>query len=615
MRVGIFLLLMMACVCPAWALQASLQTQELGELSLEELSNLVVTTASGRSEPVARAMSSIYVITSDDIRRSGATTLPEALRLAANLEVARTGSDGWAVTARGFNGVLANKLLVLIDGRILYTPTFSGVFWDAQDIVLEDIDRIEVISGPGGVLWGANAVNGVINILTKPSTSTRDSLAAAGYGNTQARGLFRYGSGQGTLRAYVQADRLDDTTQPDGTENADGRDRLQGGFRSDWTSGASRWNVQGDAYSSESSQEPDPVKLRGANLLGRWSRDFSDGDTLRVLAYYDYTSREQQRLDTADLEVEHVLKTRGANSFLWGAGFRRAWDQIDNTAGLAILPPDKTLTNWNVYVLDSIALRPDLDLAVGLKTEHNTYTGIEYMPSVRLGWRVATDHMIWAAASRALRTPSRFDRELFLPGTPPFLLAGGPDFESEIFYVYELGYKGQLADRFTWSATVYYDDLDKQRSIGFGPTAAVVLNDREGNTKGIEAWGSWMVTKQWRLWGGYDYLHKDLTVEPGAIDLQPESSIGSDPKQWAKLRSALDIGRAWELDIMLRYYDRLDNIDVPAYTAVDARLGWKPSEKVELSVLGRNLTDAAHIEWSPGAEFERAWFFKALFRF
>jgi iron complex outermembrane receptor protein len=574
-------------------------SRDLGDLSLEQLSNVSVSTVSGRTEPLSRALGSIYVIEGDDIRRSGATSLPEALRLAPNLQVARTGPDGWAITARGFNGPFANKLLVLMDGRTLYTPTFAGVFWDAQDLPLENIDRIEVISGPGGVLWGANAVNGVINVVTKSSAATRDVLVTGGLGDEESRVVAQWGDGftSGAYRAYGLSTSLDDSPH----------DRLQGGFRTDFGRGRDAFTVQGDLYASGD--------LHGGNVLARWSRDFENKDTLRVQAYYDDTSRDRQKLDTADVQLDHLMAPRGGHSLLWGAGARHVHDRVVNDPTFAFLPPDKILTSWNVYVQDEIAFSHAFVGTFGVKLDRNDYTGVEVLPSVRFGWQPRAEHLVWAAFSRALRAPSRFDRELFLPGTPPFLLAGGPEFESEVSWVYELGYRGQLSERFSFAATAYYDDLDDQRSIAPGGAGATIENDRQGHAWGIETWGAFRVLESWRLHAGYNYLDRDLAARPGTVDLQPESSIGSDPKQWLKIRSVLDIGRHLELDLMLRYYDRLENIDVPSYTAVDGRLGWSFSQRFELSVLVRNLFDRTHVEWSPGEEIDRSYFVKALVRF
>lgn len=587
--------------------------RDLADLSLEQLANVVVSSVSGRAEPLSRALGSVYVITGDDIRRSGATSIPEALRLAPNLQVAQAGANGWAITARGFNGILADRLLVLIDGRVIYTPTFSGVFWDAQDIMLEDVHRIEVISGPGGVLWGANAFNGVINILTRVAESTKGGLVSAGGGDAEQRVSARYG-GVGRYRVYVQATRREDSTRPDGTENDDGADRLQAGFRSDWTSGRDAWTVQGDGYGSDNNQQPQAQQLRGANLLARWNRDLGNGDLFRVQTYYDYTSREQQKLDTADLEFGHTLRARGRQSFLWGGGLRRVRDRINNTAALALIPSEKLLNSWNLYLQDEIAVHDTVEVSVGLKLDRNSYTGVEWLPSARIGWRPTDANLVWAAVSRAVRTPSRFDRELFLPGSPPFLLVGGA-FESEIAYVYELGYRGQPQSRLSWSATAFYHQLEKQRSISPGTAGAVVANGREGHTQGFETWGAYRITERWRLSAGYTHLDTELRVRPGAVDLQPEANIASDPNHWWNLRSALDIGRSWELDVMVRSYGALDTIDVPSYTAADARVAWNASRHVELSLLLRNVADADHVEWSPGAELDRSWFLNARIKF
>lgn len=585
---------------------------DLADLSLEQLGNVIVSSVSGREEPLSRALGSVYVITGDDIRRSGATSIPEALRLAPNLQVARAGANGWAITARGFNGILADRLLVLIDGRVIYTPTFSGVFWDAQDVMLEDVDRIEVISGPGGVLWGANAFNGVINILTRDAGGTQGGWITTGGGDAELRVSARYGGGE-RYRVYVQGTRREDTQRPDGTESDDGGDRLQAGFRSDWKRGSDRWTLQGDGYFSENNQEPQAQELRGANLLARWDHDFQGGDQFRVQGYYDYTSRQQQKLDTADLEFAHTLRTRGRNSFLWGGGVRRVRDRIDNTAALALIPAEKYLNSWNLYFQDELALTPQLEASLGLKLDRNTYTGVEYLPSIRIGWRPRDADLLWAAVSRAVRTPSRFDRELYLPGVPPYLLVGG-DFQSQVAYVYELGYRGQVLSRLSWSATVFYHQLEKQRSIAPGAGGAVVANDREGHAQGFETWGAYRITDWWRLSAGYTHLATELQVRGGAVDLQPTANFSSDPDHWWKLRATLDIGASGEFDLLVRSYGALDAIGVPAYTAADASVGWNASP-LGLSLLVRNLADAAHVEWSPGAELERSWILRARIAF
>jgi iron complex outermembrane receptor protein len=581
---------------------------DLADLSLEQLGDILVSSVSGREEPLARALGSVYVISGDDIRRSGATSIPEALRLAPNLQVARAGSNGWAITARGFNGILASRLLVLIDGRVIYTPTFSGVFWDAQDIMLEDVDRIEVISGPGGVLWGANAFNGVINITTRTAGSTQGGLVSAAGGDTELRVSARHG-GSERYRVYAQATRREDSTRPDGTDMEDGADRLQAGFRSDWKRERDAWTLQGDGYLSERDQPTRAQELRGANLLARWNRDLANGDRLRLQAYYDFASRQQQNLHTADVEFGETMRARGRHSLLWGGGFRSVHDRIDNTAALALIPANKTLNSWNLYLQDEVVLDERVQATVGLKLDRNTYTGLEYLPSARIGWWPEDTSLLWAAVSRAVRTPSRFDRDLFLPGVPPFALVGG-DFQSEIAYVYELGFRGQPFLRFSWSAAAFHHELEMQRSITPGADGAMVANDRDGHTNGLETWGELRVVDDWRLSAGYTHLSTELRVRSGAVDLQPETNFGGDPDHWWSLRSATELGNSWELDLALRSYGAL-GIGVPSYTALDLRAGWRLARLAELDILVRNVTDSEHIEWSPGAELERSWLLRA----
>ena len=585
------------------------------DFSLEELANITVTTVAGRPQALSVAPSSIYVISNDDIRRSGAKNIVEALQLAPNLQVAQTGNMSAAITARGFNGTLANKLLVLIDGRSIYTPTFSGVFWEVHDVVLEDIDRIEVISGPGGVLWGANAVNGVINILTKSAAQTQGWMLSGGVGNDGSFATARYGgkTENGHYRVYAKTFRWDNHKNPAGANLRDGLDRMQAGFRSDWTLGRDSFTLQGDGYTSTGNQIPLPSEFEGLNLLGRWRRDLGDGESVRVQAYYDWSKRPQQDLTFLDLDLAYVMRPRGAHRFLLGGGMRYARDEIANSAALSLLPADKTLNSWNVYVQDEIVLTQSLDATLGAKVDHNTYTGTEFLPSARLAWRPSTEHMVWAAGSRAVRTPSRFDKELFLPGAPPFLLAGGPAFQSEVAYVYELGYRGQPFARLSWSATGFYHDLEKQRSITPAPGGALVTNDREGHTSGIETWSAWRITDHWRLEAGYTHQRTKLRLVPGAVDLQQASGIASDPSDWWKLRTSFDIGDQWQFDVMARHYGWLFNRGVPSYTAVDARLAWRISPRVEISLVVQNLFDDKHIEWAPGAEFRRNGFVRARF--
>jgi iron complex outermembrane receptor protein len=601
-------------LCPA-AAQAQAPTRGLADLSLEQLSNIVVSTVSRREEPLSRAPASIYVITGDDIRRSGATSLPEALRLAPNLQVARVDSSQYAITARGFNSTTANKLLVLIDGRTVYTPLFSGTFWEAQDAMLEDIERIEVISGPGATLWGANAVNGVINVITRSAAATQGSVVALGAGNEERQAAARRGGeldNGGHYRVYAKGLRRDATERPGGLPNDDRADLAQAGFRADWGRAADGFTVQGDFYNGEVQQPGEPREIEGANLLGRWTRDFGGGGLLRVQAYFDHTHREhpdlfKEDLNTYDLEVQHGLRAYGRHRLLWGVGARRHEDRIGNSAFLAFLPAERSLTNAHVFVQDEIALREGLDLTLGAKAERNSYTGAEFLPSARLAWQPSDTQLVWTALSRAVRAPARLDRDFFVPG----LLAGGPGFQSEVSRVLEVGYRAQAAANLSFSITAFRHEHEKLRSLAPAPGGvAVIANDREGRTSGIEAWGSWRGGDWWRIDAGAVHLDQRLGVREGAVDLQPLASLGADPESWAKVRAAFDLGGGREVDVMARHYGALETRDVPSYTALDARLGWRPRRGLELSLLLQNLLDAGHVEWDPGAELGRAAYVK-----
>ena len=591
----------------------ALAARDLADLSLEQLANVVVSSVSRRDEPLSRAPASVYVITGDDVRRSGATSLPEALRLAPNLQVARVDSSQYAITARGFNSTTANKLLVLIDGRTVYTPLFSGTFWDAQDVLLEDVARIEVISGPGATLWGANAVNGVINVITKSAEGTQGTLAALGAGNQERQVMARHGGALegGHYRLYAKAARRDETSLPGGASNRDQADHAQVGFRVDWGRPADGFTLQGDLYGGEIDQASQPRELDGLNLLGRWTRDYGDGSALRIQAYFDHTHREhrgvfKENLDTYDLQLQHALKPWGRHRLLWGLGVRHHDDKIGNSAALAFIPAQRTLNEAHVFVQDEVALRPGLDLTVGAKAERNTYTGTEFLPNARLAWQPTANQLLWTAVSRAVRAPARLDRDLFVPG----VVAGGPDFRSEVSRVFELGYRAQAAQNLSFSITGFHHEHENLRTLSPSPAGPVIANDLEGRTSGVEAWGTWRGADWWRIDAGAVRLDQSLKLKPGAADLQAQPGGVADPESFGKLRAAFDLGASRELDFMLRYYGEIEGRGVPSYIALDTRLAWHRRRNLEVSILLQNLLDERHVEWSPGAELERAVFLK-----
>ena len=610
---------------PAYTQQ---QEKPLADLSLEELSRIEVTSVSRRTERLVDAAASIFVVTQEDIRRSGVTSLAEALRLAPNLLVARTSASGYAISARGFNNSIGNKLLVLIDGRIVYTPLFSGVFWDSQDVMLEDVDRIEVISGPGATLWGANAVNGVINVITRPAGETQGGLAYAGVGTKENGVGLRFG---GTLdsgaryRVYGKFFDRDHTLRQSGVPVRDAWHRGQVGFRVDWKRESDGLTLQGDAYDGSLEQAaPGQQQISGANLLARWDRKLEGGSSLRLQAYYDRTERDipgtfSQKLDTFDVEFQHALAPGARHNVIWGGGYRYANDAVQNSAGLAFLPAERALHWANVFIQDEIALQPDLRLTLGAKVEHNDYTKREFLPGARLAWKPTANTLLWGALSRAVRAPARLDRDLFVPAQPPFVLAGGPNFRSEVSNTLEAGYSAAAAHGISYSVTVLRHEHDRLRSIEPGPGGVRVLDNKvEGTTSGIEAWGTYQPRPGWRLSAGALLLRQRLRAKPDSLDPNGATAQGNDPDYQVMLRSGFDLGASGELDVMVRRVGALPSPPVPAYTAVDVNYSWALRRDFRLSFVVQNLFDKRHPEFGTAAtrsEIGRAAYLKATWQF
>ncbi|HEY2082909.1 MAG TPA: TonB-dependent receptor [Verrucomicrobiae bacterium] len=580
---------------------------ELKRLSLEDLMNQDVTIVSRRAEKLSASPSAVQVITGEEIHRSGATSLPEALRLAPNLEVAQVNSHDWAISARGFNNTLANKLLVMIDGRTVYTPLDAGVFWDVQNVLLDNIERIEVVSGPGGTLWGANAVNGVINIVSKSAKDTQGLLVEGGGGSLlQDFGAVRYGGGNGTnlfYRVYAQRFDRNDTVFPDGSDATDSWDMSQGGFRMDWyQSDANTLTVQGDAYSGSEASTNGDTFVDGQNVLARWSHTISDASDLSIQAYFDRTWREvpgsfAEDLKTYDLDIQHRFALGERQSVTWGGGYRLMADQVRNSPALAFIPPDRNMQLFSAFVQDEITLVPDrLQLTLGTKLEHNDFSGFEVQPSARLAWTPSDRQTFWAAVSRAVRSPSRVDSDLRAPGTPPFQITGDPDFDSETLLAYEAGYRLRPASRISLSLATYYNDYNNLRSLDqLTPTNFVIGNGFRGQTWGVELSGTYQATEWWRLRGGYTYLNKLLWTHEA--DVTPSVREGNDPENQVLLQSILDLPAHFQLDLVGRYVDTLQTPHVPSYVSLDARLGWWCKGNLEISVVGKNLLDNQHPEF------------------
>jgi iron complex outermembrane receptor protein len=611
----------------------------LKKLSLEQLMDVEVTSVSKRAEKLSETASAIQVITGEDIRRSGASSLPEALRLASNLEVAQVDSRQWAISARGFNSTSANKLLVLIDGRAVYTPLYAGVFWDVQDTMLEDIDRIEVISGPGATLWGANAVNGVINITTRSAKDTQGLLLLGG-GGTELRdfGGFRYGGALASnvfYRVYGKYFDRDSAVLPSGQDATNNWRMGQGGFRLDREdSDVNLLTLQGDVYSGRIAQAGlDDTAVSGGNVLGRWTHRMSLDSDFKLQFYYDRTHRFvpgtfTEDLNTYDADFQHRALLGERNDIVWGLGYRLLDDKVGNTPALAFLPAKVSRQVFSAFGQDEIALVKDrLHLTLGTKIEHNDYTGFEFQPSGRLAWNVSQGQTLWGAISRAVRTPSRIDREFYAPGSPPFVvLVGGTNFVSEELLAYELGYRLQPIQRLSLSLAGFYNDYDNVRSVEQlsppAPFPITLANRQRGNSYGAEFTADYRATDWLRLRAGYTELQIHIRPKSGSTDVSKGSVESSDPNHQFFLRSSLDLPGHFQFDAALRYVTHLANQGVPAYAELDARLAWEPIPKLEFSIVGQNLLHHRHPEFGaqtgPMAapqDVERGVYGKALWRF
>jgi len=652
------------------AKQKAAPSGDLTEIPIEELMNIEVVSPGRTPQKVSQTTAAVAVITQEEIRRSGARTIAEALRMAPGLDVARIDSSRWAISSRGFNDFFANKLLVLMDGRSVYTPLFSGVFWDVQDTLLEDIDRIEVIRGPGATLWGANAVNGVINIITKNSRNTQGALITGGAGNEETGfGGIRYGGKLGEnayYRAYVKYFNHDDFVDLTGKDGADEWQMWRTGFRTDWkVSETDALRLQGDYYTGAAGQQvtvlvqptfPPPVFARtlsgsadvsGGNVLASWKHDFSDTSDMGLQMYYDRTDRRdrvhEEGRDTYDLDFQHRFGLGERQEILWGLGYRYTQDHLrdgkDGTGSILFEPDSRGVQLYSSFLQDEITLWPDrLKFTVGSKFEHNDYTGFEVQPNARLLWTPDEKQSIWAAVSRAVRTPARFEHNLMTwfaqpPNfLPPAILTGNSDFESEKLIAYELGYRVQPLRRVSFDVAGFYNVYDDLRIIApFGsipsppPLPATTLyqveNGMKGETYGIEIATTWNPTDFWKLSAGYTFLEMQMhrtqaTVTPGTA----EYLEGESPQHQFQLRSYLDLPHHVQLDSAAYYVDNLPARHVENYIRWDGRLGWQPVTNFDISFVVQNILDDRHQEFGPGflvtpMQIERSYFVQLTWRF
>jgi iron complex outermembrane recepter protein len=629
---GGHVLLAGSCFCiallahPASVRADAASSGDLKKLSLEELLDIEVSSVSRRPELLANAASAIQVITREDIRRSGALNLADALRLAANLQVLRANASQWSISARGFNNVIANKLLVMIDGRTVYTPLYAGVFWDVQGTLLEDIEQIEVISGPGGTLWGANAVNGVINIKTKSARDTQGVYLAAAAGNeVKGHGEFRYGgqAGDVSYRVYVRGIDHDDTTLFSGADARDAWRSRQGGFRFDWGDASDSLTLQSDYY--DAVPNPDgaiATDSTGGNVLARWRRVTGERSGMQLQFYADRTKRDfgngfAERLQTYDLDWQNRFPIGQRHEFIWGAGLRFMDHSVDNLALFAFLPGDKTLNLYSAFIQDEMTFFDErVRFTLGSKFEHNEYTGLEIQPNVRLAWTPAESQTIWASVSRAVRTPARIDRDFYLSATPTLRVIAGNGFESEELIAYEAGWRTRVFETASISLATFFNDYDELRSAVPGPPPfnlpITFQNGVQGESYGVEWSGTYSVSDNWRLRAGYTFFKKHLKVQTGAVDLNGASAESNDAEQQAVAQSLLTLPYGVQFDLVARYVDTLPRPHVDSRFDLDARLAWWPTERLEIAIAGQGLLDKSQREFIPTSpsprEIERSYY-------
>lgn len=632
-----------ACLLFSAAAFPAAEAPALTDYSLEQLMevSVEVTSAARKPQKLEDTAAAIYVISAEDIRRSGMTSIPELLRMVPGMQVAQIDGSTWAISSRGFNGKNSDNLLVLLDGRILYSPTFSGVYWDSHDVVLADIERIEVVRGPGGTLWGANAVTGVINIISKPAAATQGGLASLSGGTLDRQGTARYGGKLGEtghFRVYAKRMLQDDFKLASGARAHDRQDLGTAGFRADWAlAGGNSLTVQGDAYSGGSDRSGSVLSfsppgnvpigyttdIKGANLLMRWKQALSATSEWALQLYFDTYERRYfnlgERRRTHDLDFQHRFLWGGDHDIVWGLGYRQTSDQMDNTFVVSYLPSSRTDSTASAFFQDEVALSRDkLFLTVGSKFEHNNYTGFEYQPNLRLRWKIDERHTAWAAVSRAVHTPSRTDEDsrittTLFPGTGgrvnAMQLIGNPEIQSEKLIAYEMGYRIRPTERLSMDVALFRNEhrdlmtFEPQASyiVAGTPTLLVMpiqqQNRASGTSHGLGWSGNWQPSEKWRLKAAYSWLRMNVQRDADSRDTSLKNTAGESPQHQFSLQAFYALNAQTGLSAMLFYVDELPALNIPAYTRLDLRWGWRPSRDLELSLAARNLLDPRHPEF------------------
>jgi iron complex outermembrane receptor protein len=641
---GAFLLTFGSCVTYGQSAQSPSTTQgDLTQVSIESLMNMEVTSVSKKEQKISKVAAAIFVITQEDIRRSGARNIPDLLRIVPGVNVAQLDANIWVISIRGFADRFADKVLVLIDGRSAYTPTSSGVYWDQQDVPLEDIDRIEVIRGPGGTVWGANAVNGVINIITKNAKGTLGGLLSAGAGsgeNTQE--LVQYGGKIGTNGAYRVFGKhfnVGNLAATDTAEAADGWHTLHGGFRSDWSlSGRDTLTVQGDLVRTGEGETVNVVLANAlpqqptfnsrttadaGDILTRWNRTLKNGSDMSLQVYYDgYDRHEEGGVEdrkTLDLDFSHHLTAGSRHDIVWGLGYRVTTDDITPKYSKSFAPPQRTDNLFSAFVQDEMEVMSSVWFTLGSKVEHNAYTGFEFEPSAQLVWQPTTNQTLWASAARAVRQPARADTAIRIDTSIVPLdngnfgvvqIAGTPNRKAEELLSYQLGYRAELAKQLSFALATFlnfYHHLQTDEpgapffvtSPGPAHTVFPVVSDDQahGRTYGAEIFANWDITSRWRVSPGFTFLRMHVAADASSLDSAVGSVSGDVPNHKFEIRSRLNLPRNVQWDTTLYHVDALPDQGVPGYSRLDTRVGWGIGESTVLSVVGQNLLAPRHAEF------------------
>lgn len=616
------------------------ENEMLYDLDLEELMNIEVISISKKPQSVQQTAAAVQVISQVDIQRSGATSLPEVLRGVPGVHVAHIDGNKWAVSIRGFNDRFANKLLVLVDGRSIYTPIFSGVYWNMQDMLLEDIERIEVVRGPGGALWGANAVNGVINIITQHSEKTQGSQVSILGGSKEQIVSARFGGkiNQDThYRIFAKGRRADDEKSSIETTANDQWKNVHAGFRLDSAiSNQTQWLVEGayntgnaDVITAVSSLTPasvtkveDTIDYQNSHILLRLNHQLAEDNKLQVQGYYDFFNRTSLgaslQVHTFDLDMQHHFKWLDNHEFSWGLGYRGVYDELDSTFTISFTPKYRYASTFSGFLQNEVQM-DQVRLTVGSKFEHNDYTGFEFQPSARLLWQINPRHSLWTAISRSVRILSRTDENIRInfraqPGINPTLFSvfGNPETKSEKVYSAELGYRALVTSKFSIDGTIfynYYDDLTSQEQSGGFETdplpahklvSSTFDNQMIASSYGFEIQTKWQVVDDWKLIANYSLFELEAQYRANStasVDRLTDIET-SNPQQQASLQSIWQLPFDLELNSSVYYTDKIAAHKTDAYTRVDLRLAWKPVDNFELSVVGQNLLDNQHKEYT-----------------